>query len=190
MSPIDDQTTEELYAMLEELDVSEIEMARCKTDEGIFLRLLEMQAVYSMKKLLREEAVKAYTENRLTMSSLIDEVSFSRPTLYKYNLLKKFAELLVKKSSENDIFRDMEQAILEKQDVERYNKALVSDILELLHKQEDYDRLVEQSKVQLQKIEELEAKIGVKSNVLPMEKQVKKKRNGLDGAFPSDLYRD
>lgn len=152
--------------------------------------LLEIQAIYERKKSLRDKAYKKYMENRLTMSSIVDSASFSRPTMYKVDLLKRYAEFLVRKSNENDPFRKMEQAILDKQEVERYNEALVRDVLELLHNKEDYDRLVKQVQIQNEQIADLEAQLGVRSTVLPMERRGVTKPNNVEGVFPVELHRD
>lgn len=175
---------------LKEMNFTEGEIERFDTEKNIKERLLEIQDVYDKKKAKLDKAYKTYLDSRLTMSSIIESVSFSRPTMYKDDLVKNYAEALVRKSSENDIIRKMEQAVLDKQAVERYNEALVRDVLELLHNKEDYDNLVEQVDIQNEQIADLEAKLGVKSTVLPMERRAVTKPNNLEGVFPTEFHRD
>lgn len=179
-----------LSEMINELNLQDTELTRIRAEKNIIGRLSEMQAIYERKKSLRDEAYKVYNDNKLTMSILIDESSFSRPTLYKDPLLRRYAEFLVKKSRENDFSEKMQRALADKQNIERYNDALVSDILELMHAQEECTRLVEQTKQQAQRIAELEAKIGIKSNILQMESRVTSPPSNLDGVFPIDIHRD
>ena len=191
MCRIDEETKAHLSEMIGRLNLQETEMARIKNEKKLEKRLLEIQSIYDRKQALRDEAYKAYNTSKLSMSAIINEAtSFSRPTLYNDPLLKQYAEFLVKKSNEDDASEKMQQALMDKQDIENYNEALVSDILELMHAREECTRLTEQAARQTQRIAELEAKLGVKSNVLPMERRVATSPNKLDGVFPVDLHRD
>ena len=186
----DNNAEARLLESLKEAGCFGLEFDRLDTETKLKERLLEMQAIYDSKKALRDEAYKTYNDNKLTMRGIAGGASFSHRTLYHDPILKRYAEFLVRKSNESDPVRKMEQAISDKQKVERYNEALVRDVIELLHYKEDYGRLVEQTTVQLQQIKELEAQLGGRSNVLPMERRVVTKPNNLEGVFPVDLHRD
>lgn len=191
MCEVNKKTETHLSEMIEELNLQETELKRIETEKKLRNRLLEMQAIYDTKKDAREKARKKYNDSKLTMSVLIEKAeSFCRPTLYGDPLLRQYAELLVTKCNEDDASEKAQRALAERQEVERYNEALVRDILELMHSQEECSRLKEQVARQAQKIAELEDKLGVKSNVLPMERRVVTKPNNLDGVFPVDLHRD
>lgn len=83
----------------------------------------------------------------------------------------------------------MQRAIDNKQSADRFNQALVDDVIELLHLQDENQHLVEQVKYLQQQIIELESKLGVKPNVIPLD--VKKKREpSIEGEFPVHLHRD
>ena len=191
MHKVDENTETRFSEMIGELNLQGTELSRIEAEKKLKNRLLEMQAIYDAKKTTREEAYAAYNDSKLTMSSLIAEAElFSRPTLYNDPLLKRYAEFLVKKSSEDDASEKMQRALEEKQETESYNEALVSDILELMHTQEECARLKGQVTQLTQRIAEMEGKLGVKSNVLPMERRVATPPNNLDGVFPVDLHRD
>lgn len=188
---IDKKTERRLARMLGEMNLPEHVLLGIKTDRKLRNRLLEMQAIYDTEKVSRDKAYKEYVSHKLTMSVLIEGAeSFSRPTLYADPLLKQYAEFLVAKSNEKDSFEKMQRALADKQAVESYNEALVSDILELMHCQKECTQLAGQVERQKQIIAELEDKLGVKGNVIPMERRVTTPPNNLDGVFPIDLHRD
>ena len=191
MDKIDEGMKARLLEMIGELNLEETEMSRIKTEKRLERRLMEMQSIYESKRAIRDEASKAYNASKLTMTAIIDEAaSFSRPTLYGDPLLKKYAEFLVKKSNENDASEKMQKALIDRQDIESYNEALVRDIIELMHIKEECTLLKGKAERQAQRIAELEAKLGVKSNVIPMERRVENPPKKLEGVFPVDLYRD
>ncbi len=190
MCVVKDKEETRLMEMLKEAGCSVGALYRLSVEGNLKGWLLEMQAIYDSKKALRDEAYKKYKDNKLTMSTFVDEASFSRPTLYGDNLLKKYAEFLVRKSSENDPIKKMEQAIKNKQEVERYNEALVRDVIELLHNKEDCDKLAEEVDFLKNQIAYLKKQQGVKVPAFPMERRVVTTPNNLEGVFPVELHRD
>lgn len=186
---ITEQTSTNMIKTLEAMNVIDTEQQRINTEKHLKKRLLEIQAIYDEREAIRKEALKTYNDNKITMTTFINESSFSRPTLYGDILLKRFAEYLVKQSRSCDNSVRMERAIENKQRTDRFNQALVNDIIELLHLQKENEHLEEQLEFLQQQIVELESRLGVKPNVIPIETR-KKRESDIEVEFPAHLHRD
>lgn len=186
---ITEQTSTNLIKTLEAVNLTDTEHQRIQTEKQLKKRLLEIQSIYDEREAIRKQALKIYNDNKITMSTFINGGSFSRPTLYADRVLKQIAEFLIKQSSSRDNKVKLQKAIDAKHETERFNQALVDDVIELLHLQDEVQLLTEQVESLKRENNELKAHLGVKPNVIPLD--VRKKREpSIEGDFPVNLHRD
>lgn len=189
MITINDQTITNMIQTLESMNISAMEHQRINTEKHLKQRLQEVQAIYDEREAIRKQALQIYNDNKITMTTFINDASFSRPTLYADDLLKRFAEYLVRQSCSCDNTVRMQRAIDDKQNADSFNQALVDDVIELLHLKDENQHLVEQVEYLQRHIVELESRLGVKPNIIPLD--VKKKREpNIESEFPVNLHRD
>lgn len=139
-------TEKHMRATLRDMQLLDAEKERVGTDEKLKGRLLEMQVIYDKETAIREKAIREYMDHKVTMKSIIEQASFSRPTAYYDKLLMKFGNHLAKECIKNDETEKCRRALADRQEVEQALQAVTNELVEQEHLQERISQLEEQVK--------------------------------------------
>lgn len=158
-------TEKHMRATLREMQLLDVEKERIDTDEKLKNRLLEMQEIYDRETAIREKAIREYMAHKVTMKSIIEQASFSRPTAYYDKVLMKFGNHLAKECVKNDETEKCRRAIADKQEVEQAFQAVTNELINQEYLQEQVHQLEAQVSLLKSELDEKESRAKKKSKL-------------------------
>ena len=150
---------EKLQLNLDELQINSIEKNRIDTEPKLKKRLLEVEKIFDDEYKLQLQALDSYNAHKITISSILGKTSFSRPTIYSDELLLRFTIFLISRIKRESLTEKAKRAIEDKQNEEQFNQSLVSDVIELIHSQHEYEQMEDELNFLRGRVKELEEQI-------------------------------
>lgn len=180
---------EKLESHLAEMMATTGEYNRINSEVKLRKRLLDIERVYDNEVIIQEKALAEYNRHKITIVSLSQELSISRPTLYNDSILFRFVNFLIDKSKKNSLIEKAKRVSEDKQNAEAYNNALVDDVIELLHRQREIKHLKEENEYLRRQLQSLQG--NGKSDILPLPKRKMDNGKNENGKIIRvDLHRD
>ena len=186
---------EKLQLNLDELQINSIEKNRIDTEPKLKKRLLEVEKIFDDEYKLQLQALDSYNAHKITISSILGKTSFSRPTIYSDELLLRFTIFLISRIKRESLTEKAKRAIEDKQNEEQFNQSLVSDVIELIHSQHEYEQMEDELNFLRGRVKELEEQMGGNPNstVIPFisKRRTNHSNSGNSKEFmPTDIHRE